>query len=68
MGKTVPMSAAATTTFAHDPLPFGAMEHDDEKTTPPADPAPTGLSDFTVGLLGVALVVFLVYTVARTAE
>ena len=62
------MSAAATTTFAHDPLPFGAMEHADEATTPLAASAPTGLSDFTVGLLGVALVAFLVYTVARTAE
>ena len=42
------------------------LEHDDEETTPL--PAATGLSDFTVGLLGVALVAFLVYTVARTAE
>ena len=58
----------STTTFEHDPLPFGAMEHDDEATTPLAAPAPTGLSDFTVGLLGVALVAFLVYTFARTAK
>lgn len=66
------MSAAAATTtatFAHDPLPFGATEHADEGTAPlPAAAAPTGLSDFTVGLLGVALVAFLVYTVARTAK
>jgi hypothetical protein len=65
------MSAAAattTTTFAHDPLPFGATEHADEGTAPLPAVAPTGLSDFTVGLLGVALVAFLVYTVARTAK
>ena len=63
------MSAAAATTFAHDPLPFGDMEHADEATAPlPAAAAPTGLSDFTVGLLGVAFVAFLVYTVARGAK
>ena len=65
------MSAAAattTSTFAHDPLPFGATEHADEGTAPLPAAAPTGLSDFTVGLLGVALVAFLVYTVARTAK
>ena len=60
--------SAATTTFAHDPLPFGAMEHADEATAPLPAAAPTGLSDFTVGLLGVALVAFLVYTVARGAK
>ena len=62
------MSAAAATTFAHDPLPFGAMEHADEATAPLPAAAPTGLSDFTVGLLGVAFVAFLVYTVARGAK
>ena len=65
------MSAAAATTtatFAHDPLPFGATEHADEGTAPLPAAAPTGLSDFTVGLLGVALVAFLVYTVARGAK
>ena len=62
------MSAAAATTFAHDPLPFGDMEHVDEATAPLPAAAPTGLSDFTVGLLGVAFVAFLVYTVARGAK
>jgi len=64
------MSAASTTTFAHDPLPFGAMEHadEDEGTEPLHTAPPMELSDVTVGLLGVALVAFLVYTFARTAK
>ena len=46
------------------------MEHadEDEGTEPLPTAPPMELSDVTVGLLGVALVAFLVYTFARTAK
>lgn len=58
-----------TTTFEHDPLPFGAMHHpdDDEAAEPPLAATPQ-LTDVTVGVLGLALVALLVYTFARTTS
>jgi hypothetical protein len=64
----------STTTFEHDPLPFGAMQHpgDNEaaggSAEPPLSVATPQItaSDLAVGILGLAVVAFLVYSFART--
>lgn len=62
----------STTTFEHDPLPFGAMQHPDDNEAaggsaePPVATPQITASDLTVGILGLAVVAFLVYSFART--
>lgn len=62
----------STTTFEHDPLPFGAMQHPDDNEAaggsaePPLSVATPQISDLAVGILGLAVVAFLVYSFART--
>jgi hypothetical protein len=69
----VSQMSTAKTTFTHDPLPFGAMAHpdEDEAAGEPLPAAPSlelSPSDVAVGLLGIAVVAFMVYTLTRTAK
>ena len=65
--------ADSKTTFTHDPLPYGALTHpeEDEAAGVPLPAAPSvelSPSDVAVGLLGIAVVAFVVYTMTRTAD
>ena len=59
--------ADSKTTFTHDPLPFGAVTHPDEAEAEPLPAAPSleiSPSDVAVGLLGIAVVALMVYTLS----
>ena len=65
--------AHSNTKFTHDPLPFGAMAHPDEDETagmplPDAPALELSPSDLAAGLLGIAVVAFIVYTFTRSAN
>lgn len=65
--------ADSKTTFTHDPLPFGAVTHPDEaeaagEPLPAAPSTEISPSDVAVGLLGIAVVALMVYTLTRAAK